>query len=249
MLQGKQISTIKHVIGVLSGKGGVGKSLVTASLAQSLNGRVGILDADIYGPSIPKIMNLQGEPDVDNNGRMMPMKNYGIECMSMGFLSTKAVVWRGLMVQKAIQDLIWRTNWGNLDYLLIDFPPGTGDAQLTIMQQLKLDGCIVVSSPQGMSIIDASKGVQMLEKLKIPLLGLVKNMSSYQCPSCSNLHRLYPDNNPEFWKQSDFVVELPFDPIVCKNMDNGRSLVDLDESSIFLKNIKKLAFQIEGFGK
>ena len=243
---GKKLPNVQRIIGILSGKGGVGKSCVTASLAHSLPGRIGILDADIYGPSIPRILNLKGEPQVDERNRMIPMRNYGIECISMGFLTEKAVVWRGLMVMKALQDLIWRTRWSNLDYLLIDFPPGTGDAQLTIMQQLKLDGCVVVSTPQKISIIDAEKGVQMLEKVEIPLLGIVKNMSSYVCPSCNNVHRLFPDKDSSFWARSNFVAELPFDPRICENMDQGLPLMENLDDSLFTAGIKNMSNHIVG---
>eukprot|EP00835_Amoeboradix_gromovi_P000040 NODE_1_length_95616_cov_0.657642.p40 type:complete len:255 gc:universal NODE_1_length_95616_cov_0.657642:76737-75973(-) len=240
----KNIPTVKRVIGVLSGKGGVGKSCVTACLAHTLPGRVGILDADVYGPSIPKIMNLSREPEIDDTGRMIPLKNHGIQFMSMGLFSKKAVVWRGLMVMKAVQDLIWHTKWSDLDYLLIDFPPGTGDAQLTVVQQLNLHGCVVVSTPQSISIIDAQKAVQMLEKVKIPLLGMVKNMSTFQCPSCSKLHSLFPDANTEFWKRSEFLASLPFDPRISENMDKGSPILSDLSNSIFSKEIQNLANHI-----
>eukprot|EP00834_Sanchytrium_tribonematis_P000039 NODE_2_length_91304_cov_0.692462.p39 type:complete len:250 gc:universal NODE_2_length_91304_cov_0.692462:49505-50254(+) len=242
VLSPKKIANVQRIIGVLSGKGGVGKSSIAVSIAVNLHGSVGILDADIFGPSIPKLLNLSGQPEVDTNNKMQPMINYNIKCMSMGFLTNKAVVWRGLMVMKALQDMIWNTSWGHLDYLVIDFPPGTGDAQLTIMQQLKIDGCVVVSTPQKLSLIDAQKGIEMLDKLNIPVLGLVKNMSYFKCPSCQSRHSLFPDHDLNFWKSQN-IVELPFDPKACSMFDNGQLLIPKD--SEFSKNISSFTEKIQ----
>ena len=220
---GIPLPSVKKIIGVISGKGGVGKSSISSAIAQTLKGNVGLLDADIYGPSIPRIFNLEnlGKPEIDNKGFMLPLKNFNVSCMSMGFLAGKsATMWRGMMVMKGIQDMIWKTNWGNLDYLIIDFPPGTGDAQMTIFQQLKIDSCVVVSTPQVLSIIDAEKGIQMLEKMNIPISALVKNMSVVNCHSCHTLQPLFPDPKHPIWTKYNTVV-VPFDHKVSLNVDNG----------------------------
>lgn len=212
---------VKKVIGVLSGKGGVGKSMAAVSLAYHLPGRVGILDADVYGPSIPRMLHLKGQPEVTRDNKMIPMENHGLQAMSMGFLSDKAAVWRGLMVMKALQDMIWNTQWRDLDYLVIDFPPGTGDAQLTIMQQVQLAGCVVVSTPQQIALIDALKALEMIQKVHVPLLGTVRNMSGFQCTSCGTHHTLYPNTASTLWDMTDRILDLPFNPLFCDALDQG----------------------------
>jgi ATP-binding protein involved in chromosome partitioning len=169
------IAGVKKVIVVSSGKGGVGKSTTAVNLALATAGlkrRVGILDADLFGPSIPSLMNLSGEPDLTDKGdRLVPLMNYGVQCMSMGFLVDKEapVVWRGLMVMKALQQLLHQVAWNNLDYLFVDMPPGTGDVQLTLSQQVVVDGAVIVSTPQDIALIDAVKGSNMFKKVNVPV--------------------------------------------------------------------------------
>lgn len=187
---GLQISGVKDIIAVASGKGGVGKSTTAVNLAVSLANkcqlRVGLLDADIYGPSIPTMMNLHGKPETNQDLKMIPKENYGVKCMSIGFLVEKdaPIVWRGPMVMKALQKLVKGVDWGNLDVLVLDMPPGTGDVQLTISQQLHLSGAVIVSTPQDIALMDARRGAQMFSKVGIPILGVVENMSCFKCPHC-----------------------------------------------------------------
>src|SRR5262249_30280185 len=172
---------VKHVIAVASGKGGVGKSTVAANLALALHAhgaRVGLMDSDIYGPSVPIMMGLG---TVDPQTTVFPMEKYGIKLMSMGFIvpSTQAVIWRGPMVHKAVTQFLTEVNWGDLDHLVIDLPPGTGDAQLTLTQTAPLSGAIIVTTPQEVSLIDARKGLEMFRQVRVPVLGIVENMSYF----------------------------------------------------------------------
>ncbi|AOA61762.1 GQ67_01581T0 [Komagataella phaffii] len=170
----QKIPNVEKVILVSSGKGGVGKSTVSTNLALSLRNlglKTGLLDADLFGPSIPKLMNLAGEPRITETGKLIPLVNYGIQTMSMGYLISEenAVVWRGLMVMKALQQLLFEVQWEDLDILVIDMPPGTGDTQLTISQQVKVDGSVIVSTPQDIALLDAVKGITMFNKVNIPV--------------------------------------------------------------------------------
>ena len=184
---------VKRIILVSSAKGGVGKSTTTVNLALAMMKheqapKVGILDADVFGPSIPKLMNLQGEPALNDENLMEPLVNYGIKCMSMGFLvnETDPIVWRGPMVMSSLQKLTRHVDWAPLDYLLIDMPPGTGDTQITITQLLPVDGAVIVTTPQDIALLDARRGIEMYRKVIIPILGLVQNMSHYVCPKCEH---------------------------------------------------------------
>jgi len=200
----KEIPGVKTIICVASGKGGVGKSTVAVNLAVSFanhfNLKTGLLDADIYGPSVPKMMNLSGhEPEVASNNFMIPLKNYNVNCMSMGFLvDEKApIVWRGLMVMNAIERLLFKVNWAPLDILVIDLPPGTGDVQLSITQNLKLNGAIVVSTPQEVALLDARRAIEMFNKVNVPILGLVQNMSSFKCSNCGHQEHIFGKNGTD----------------------------------------------------
>ncbi|XP_014829020.1 PREDICTED: iron-sulfur protein NUBPL isoform X1 [Poecilia mexicana] len=197
----KPIRDVKQVIVVASGKGGVGKSTTAVNLALGLmaidkSKSVGLLDADIYGPSIPKLMNLKGNPELNNDNRMIPLINYGVPCMSMGFLvqDTSPVVWRGLMVMSAIERLLRQVEWGSLDYLVVDMPPGTGDVQLSITQNIPIAGAVIVSTPQDVALLDARRGAEMFRKLNVPVLGLVQNMSVFQCPNCHHHTHIFGSN-------------------------------------------------------
>nr|XP_014350270.1 PREDICTED: iron-sulfur protein NUBPL [Latimeria chalumnae] len=189
----KMIPGVKQVIVVASGKGGVGKSTTAVNLAlglaaNDLTKAVGLLDADIYGPSIPRMMNLNGNPELTDKNLMRPLVNFGISCMSIGFLveETAPVVWRGLMVMSAIEKLLRQVDWGKLDYLVIDMPPGTGDVQLSISQNIPVSGAVIVSTPQDIALLDARRGAEMFRKVGVPVLGLVQNMSVFQCPKCKH---------------------------------------------------------------
>jgi ATP-binding protein involved in chromosome partitioning len=181
---------VKSVIAVASGKGGVGKSTVAVNLAVALAQtglKVGLLDADIYGPSLPRMLGLNRKPVV-RDGKMLPLHAWGVACMSIGFLVEEetAMVWRGPMVMGALNQMLGQVEWGELDVLVIDMPPGTGDAQLTLSQKLSLAGAVVVSTPQDIALLDARRGVKMFEQVKVPVLGIVENMSYFSCPSCNH---------------------------------------------------------------
>ncbi len=186
-IEKKSLPGVKHIVAVASGKGGVGKSTVSVNLAialQKLGHSVGLLDADVYGPSIPRMMNIQSRPIVDTDKRIIPVNSYGVKCMSMGMLvdEAEAMIWRGPMVMSAVRQFLQQTRWDGTDYLIIDLPPGTGDAQLTLIQAVKLAGAVIVTTPQEVALGDAIRGITMFEKLDVPLLGLVENMAYYALP-------------------------------------------------------------------
>lgn len=185
----KSILGVQRMIAVASGKGGVGKSSVAVNLAVSLaqaGYRVGLLDADIYGPSLPKMLKISEKPDVTEDKKLIPIERYGLKIMSIGLMvpEDKAVIWRGPMVQNALQQLLTQVAWGELDFLILDMPPGTGDTQLTLSQYFDLTGAIIVSTPQDIALLDARKGIQMFQQVGVPILGIVENMSVFQCPHC-----------------------------------------------------------------
>lgn len=187
---------VKSVIAVGSGKGGVGKSTVAASLAQCLQrfgSKVGLMDADVYGPSVPHLLGITGRPEVDENKRIIPIKKGPMPVMSMGFLvePDQAVIWRGPMLHSAMTQFLRDTDWGELDYLIIDMPPGTGDIALTLSQMLPLGGAVVVCTPQEVALLDAVKAIAMFGKVHIPILGMVENMSGFQCPDCSKHYDIF----------------------------------------------------------
>jgi ATP-binding protein involved in chromosome partitioning len=189
------LASVKHVIAVASGKGGVGKSTTTVNLALGLAAqglRVGILDADIYGPSLPTLLGLHGKPQAKGR-KLQPMQAYGLRAMSMGLLvdAETAMVWRGPMVMSAITQMMADVDWGALDVLLVDMPPGTGDAQLALAQGTRLSGAVIVSTPQDLSLIDARRGIAMFRKVDVPILGIIENMAHFICPDCGSSHAIF----------------------------------------------------------
>lgn len=227
------IPKVKKVVVVSSAKGGVGKSTVAANLALGLYEKglsVGLLDVDVFGPSVPKLLNLSGEPRMNDEGKLIPMQNYGIKAMSMGFLvdPNKAVAWRGLLVQKALQQLLFEVDWGHLDVLVLDMPPGTGDIQLTLAQQVQIDGAVIVSTPQDIALIDAVRGIQMFGMVKIPVLGLVQNMSVYVCPNCNHQSHIFgTDGALKLAREQgiDILSEIPLSADICTSSDQGKPIV------------------------
>jgi ATP-binding protein involved in chromosome partitioning len=229
-----------HTIAIASGKGGVGKSTVAVNLAVGLaqrGARVGLLDADIYGPSIPIMMGTDERPEIDASGRTIkPFDRWGVRFMSLGFLVDRdaAVIWRGPMVMKAIEQLLRDVAWGELDVLVVDMPPGTGDAQLTLSQKVRLSGAVIVTTPQDVALADAIKGVAMFRKVGVPVLGIVENMSSFHCPHCGNRTDVFGHGGGRREAarlEAPFLGEIPLDASIREGGDAGRPVVVADPAS------------------
>ena len=221
---------IRSVIAVASGKGGVGKSTTSVNLALAL-GRlgqsVGLLDADIYGPSQPRMLGITGKPRSADGKKLMPMTNYGVRVMSMGFLVDEdaPMIWRGPMVQSAIQQMLTDVEWGELDFLVVDLPPGTGDAQLTMAQRVPLAGAVIVSTPQDIALLDARKALNMFRKVDVPVLGIVENMSYFVCPHCGGRAEIFSHGGARRTAEKfgvDFLGEIPLDLLIREETDAGR---------------------------
>lgn len=222
------IGGVRDIIAVASGKGGVGKSTVSTNLAISLARcglSVGLMDADIYGPSLPTMMNIRGRPIADENKRITPLEAYGIRCMSMGFLvpEKEAIIWRGPMVMGAVRQLLHDVNWGDLDVLVVDLPPGTGDAQLTMVQTVPVTGAVVVTTPQKVAVIDAERAISMFRKLDVPVLGLIENMAWMELPDGSRTHPFGSGGGVETAAEYDvpLLAQVPFDARICEGGDKG----------------------------
>lgn len=226
------IPQVQHVVAVASGKGGVGKSTVSANLAVSLSKlgyRVGLLDADIYGPSMPMMFGINERPIVENE-RLMPFEKYGIKIMSLGFVLDvdTPVIWRGPMVVRAVEQMLGDVEWGALDYMVVDLPPGTGDAQLTLSQKVPLSGAVIVSTPQDIALIDARKGLAMFHKVHVPVLGIVENMSTFICPHCGEATDVFKRGGAERTAEeleSSFLGRIPLDPAIVAGGDAGEPIV------------------------
>lgn len=224
----KPIPGVQHVVAVASGKGGVGKSTTSVQLALGLSRlglRVGLMDSDIYGPSLPWMMGIQGKPQAVD-GKIQPMVRHGISVMSLGFLTgvEDAQVWRGPMVMGAVRQLLWEVDWGELDILLVDLPPGTGDAQLTLPQQVVVAGAVIVSTPQDVALLDVRKGITMFRKVEIPTLGVVENMSFFQCPTCDTRHEIFSTRGAETEAARQgvpFLGRVPLVPALGRAGDRG----------------------------
>ena len=245
----KKLSSVNKIICVASGKGGVGKSTVSINLAVTLanhfNLKVGLLDADIYGPSIPKLMNLRGEPELNDKNMMIPLKNYNVNCMSMGFLVKEEtpVVWRGLMVMNGIERLMFKTDWTDCDILVIDMPPGTGDIQLSISQNLIIDGAVIVSTPQDVALIDARKAIEMFKKVDVPILGLIQNMSFFKCKSCGHIEHIFGNNgviNLANDTGCKLLGEILIDESITKTCDTGQPISISDLNSPITDSYKNI---------
>lgn len=236
------LAEVDAVIAVASGKGGVGKSTTAVNLAvamaTALSMRVGLLDADIHGPSIPTMMNLSGKPGVSDAPQplMRPLENYGVRCMSMGFFLEKPddpIIWRGPIVNTALDKLLVGTDWGNLDALVVDMPPGTGDAQITLGQRLPLAGAVIVSTPQDIALLDARRGARMFQQVEVPLLGIVENMSGYQCRKCGHVEHVFGEGGAAHTAQElgiDLLGKVPLDIQIRMQSDVGAPVVISDPS-------------------
>lgn len=192
----KRLENVKNIIAVASGKGGVGKSTTAVNLALALAAEgavVGMLDADVYGPSLPRMMGLSGQPESKDGKTLEPLENYGVQTMSIGFLIDEEtpMIWRGPMVTQALEQLLNDTHWHDLDYLVIDLPPGTGDTQLTLAQKVPVSGAVIVTTPQDIALLDARKGLKMFEKVEVPILGIVENMSTHFCSNCGHEEHIF----------------------------------------------------------
>ena len=244
---------IANVIAVASGKGGVGKSTTAANLALALaldGARVGLLDADIYGPSQPRMMGLPGAQPTSRDGRRMePPEAYGVKVMSIGFLveEEQPMVWRGPMVTQALTQLLTETNWGELDYLVVDMPPGTGDIQLTLAQRVPVSGAVVVTTPQDIALLDAKKGVAMFEKVGVPILGVVENMAVHVCEKCGHVEHIFgSDGGKKMAKQYqlDYLGALPLNLSIREQADRGFPTVAAEPDGEIAALYKSVARQV-----
>lgn len=249
------LSDVKYKIAIASGKGGVGKSTVSVNLAVALAKqglKVGLLDSDIYGPSIPLMFGVSGKPDFDGN-KLIPIEKYGVKLMSLGFLLTddSPVIWRGPLVMRALQQLMSDVEWGELDVILFDMPPGTGDAQLTLSQSVELDGAIIVSTPQDVALLDAVKGVQMFQKVNVPILGIIENMSYFICGHCQERTDIFSSNGVRREcdrLKIDLLGEIPLDVEIRLGGDDGNPVVEKlpenPQSKVFMAIAKKITESI-----
>jgi len=248
------------IVAVASGKGGVGKSTVAANLALGLkaNGlRVGVLDADIYGPSMPRMLGISGKPTMVDQKTLRPMENYGLKCMSIGFLVPEdtAMIWRGPMVMSALNQMLRDVAWGELDIMVVDLPPGTGDAQLTMAQQVPLAGAVIVSTPQDIALIDARRGLSMFQKVNVPVLGIIENMSYFLCPHCGERSEIFSHGGARREAErlgTEFLGEVPLDLQIRETSDEGRPITvsepDSPHAQLFREIAAKVWAKVSGEG-
>ncbi|MBI3319189.1 MAG: iron-sulfur cluster carrier protein ApbC [Candidatus Omnitrophica bacterium] len=254
--QERRASTIKNIVPIASGKGGVGKSTVSANLSLALarsGARVGVLDADVYGPTIPTILGITTSPEVTSERRIMPVERHGLKVMSMGFFMKpeEAVIWRGPMLHKTIDQFLNSVEWGELDYLLVDLPPGTGDVQLSLCQIIPLTGAVIVSTPQDVALNVAQKAIAMFKKLNVPLLGLIENMSFHVCRSCGKRDDIFGSGGAKATAERmeiPFLGEIPLETSIRETSDAGTPIVLSDPNSpaahAFTASAERLAAQV-----
>ncbi|MEN9374827.1 MAG: Septum site-determining protein MinD [Pseudomonadota bacterium] len=246
------IPGVKNVVAVASGKGGVGKSTTAVNLALALaaeGARVGLLDADIYGPSLPMMMGIEGRPESEDGKTMEPMENYGVQVMSIGFLVAQddAMIWRGPMATQALEQLLRQTNWKDLDYLIVDMPPGTGDIQLTMSQRVPMTGAVIVTTPQDIALLDAKKGIKMFEKVSVPILGIVENMAVHVCTNCGHIEHIFGADGGKKMAaeyQMDYLGALPLNMQIRLQADNGKPTVVAEPDGEVANLYKSVARQV-----
>ena len=243
------LKDVRFKIAVASGKGGVGKSTVAANLAlalERLGHRVGLMDSDIYGPSQQMMMGIDEKPYINDANQIVPIERHGVKVMSLGFLMDvdQPVIWRGPMVMKAVEQFLQDVAWGALDFLVIDLPPGTGDAQLTLTQKIHLSGAVIVTTPQDVSLIDARKGLAMFQKVNVPLLGIVENMSYYLCPKCGHREEIFKHGGGKRTAEElkvPFLGEIPLDPKIAIGGDSGLPIVAGEPKSAVTEAYMRIA--------
>jgi ATP-binding protein involved in chromosome partitioning len=252
---------VKNIVAVASGKGGVGKSTTAVNLALALaaeGANVGILDADIYGPSVPMMMGIEGRPDSEDGKTMEPLENYGVQVMSIGFLvaQDEAMIWRGPMATQALEQLLRQTNWKDLDYLIVDMPPGTGDIQLTLSQRVPMTGAVVVTTPQDIALLDAKKGIKMFEKVGVPILGIVENMAVHVCSNCGHVEHIFGADGGKNMAADygmDYLGALPLNIQIRLQADSGKPTVvadpDSDVAALYKAVARKVAVSIAAKNK
>jgi ATP-binding protein involved in chromosome partitioning len=246
------LPNVKNIVAVASGKGGVGKSTTAVNLALALaaeGAAVGLLDADIYGPSQPMMMGIEGRPESSDGKTMEPMENYGVEVMSIGFLvnQDEAMIWRGPMATQALEQLLRQTNWKALDYLIVDLPPGTGDIQLTLSQRVPMTGAVIVTTPQDIALLDAKKGIKMFEKVGVPILGIVENMAVHVCSQCGHAEHIFGEGGGKRMAQQynmDYLGALPLDIQIRLQADSGKPSVVADPDGEVAGIYKAVARQV-----
>ncbi|MBE7942591.1 MULTISPECIES: iron-sulfur cluster carrier protein ApbC [Ramlibacter] len=243
---------VKNIVAVASGKGGVGKSTTAVNLALALaaeGASVGLLDADIYGPSQPMMMGIDARPESEDGKTMEPLENYGVQVMSIGFLVNpdEAMIWRGPMATQALEQLLRQTNWRDLDYLIVDLPPGTGDIQLTLSQRVPMTGAVIVTTPQDIALLDAQKGIRMFEKVGVPILGIVENMAVHVCSNCGHAEHIFGEGGGQKlaaqWN-ADYLGGLPLDIRIRQQADTGKPTVVADPDGEVAGIYKAVARQV-----
>jgi len=243
---------VRSIVAVASGKGGVGKSTVAVNVALALAAqglKVGMLDADIYGPSQPRMMGLKGRPKTRDDQTMIPLENFGVKCLSAGFLVPEGtpIIWRGPMATGALRDMLTRTEWGDLDILIVDMPPGTGDIQLSLAQDVPVTGAVIVSTPQDIALLDARKGLNMFRKVEVPVLGIIENMSYFSCPNCGHVSHIFAHGGARAEAAklgTDFLGEIPLDIAIRETSDGGNPIVVSAPDSAHARAFKSIAARV-----